>query len=564
MIQFAQDVRYAFRSLSRSKAVAATAILSLALGIGANTAIFSLINAILLRPLPVAKPSELVELYTIGAEGRNRQSFSWPMFEEIHAKQTVFSGVFGWYDGALANFEANGVKYASALDGVGGEYYSTLGVQPLLGRLITNEDVRSGAAVAVISYRCWQDRYSRDPSVVGKTIKVGSQAMTIIGVTPKSFQGLSVDYGFEAAIPMGGNLTSRTSRAYNIIGRMRPGVSMTQALAEMKTLWPSVQTATAPEEYHGQQADAFFARRIDLGSASAGNSYLRDRQSHSLLLIMALVGAVLLIACVNLANLMLARAAMAERETCIRVALGAGRWQLARRWIAESLLLASGGAAVGLASAFWTTPFLLRLNLAGYVPYAINPSPDIRVLAFTLALTALTALLFGVAPAWNAGAANPAEALQRSSTRVHGKARLGARALVSAQLALSMVLLTSAGLLVRSLENMRTADLGFRRDHVLTMQSFPQPGRGSIPNRTVYYRELAEELRQIPGAQSVSYSNAGPVSRAEYSYRLTGPSSSIDAMLEVAGPGYSTSSACGCSPDASSTGTTIRPHPRLP
>jgi putative ABC transport system permease protein len=541
MIELAQDLRYAVRSLSRSKTLAATAIISLALGIGANTAIFSLVNAILLRRLPVPNPSQLVQLYTLGAGGRNRQSFSWPMFEQIRSTQQVFSGVFAWFESPLENFEANGVKYAAQWNGVSGEYFPTLGVQPLLGRLITSEDFSTRAQVAVLSYGAWQGHYAADRNVIGKTIRIGGRPMTIIGITPKAFAGMNVDYGFEAAVPMSsraGTLTSRTDRIYCIIGRLKPGVSVARASLAMRTLWPSIQTATVPEGYHGQQADAFFARQIDADSASVGDSYLRERQSHSLLLIMALVGAVLLIACVNLATLMLVRAASLERETCVRIALGAGRWQFTRRWVAESLVLSSAGAAVGLVLAFWTTPVLLRLMFAGFVPYAIDPIPDARVLEFTLALTVLTALIFGIAPAWNAAAANPAEALQRGSTRVHAGAGLGARVLVSAQIALSMVLVTSAGLLLRSLNNMRTADLGFRRDHVLTMQLFPQAGSGHIPDRTAYYHDLAEKLRQIPGVQSVSYSNAGPVSRSEYPYNITGPSSSTDAMLEVAGPSF--------------------------
>ncbi len=542
------ELRYAFRSLAHSKAVAATAILSLALGIGANTAIFSLVNAILLRPLPVPHPSQLVELYTIGAEGRNRQSFSWPMFEQIRQTQQVFSGVFTWYDGALENFEANGVKYADGLDGVSGEYFSTLGVQPLLGRLITVDDVATGAQVAVLSYRNWQERYAGDPGVIGKSISIAARRMTIIGVTPKSFAGLSVDYGFGAAVPISwrglAGLSDRKARAYNIMGRLKAGVSVTQARAAMRTLWPSIQAATVPLEYHEQQASVFFARHFDLDSAAAGNSYFRDRQSHSLLLIMSLVGAVLLIACVNLANLMLARAAVKERETSIRVALGAGRWQLARRWIAESLLLSAAGGGLGLLAAFWTTPFLLRINNGGFVAYAVDPLPDLRVLAFTLLLTVVTALLFGLAPAWRASTANPAEALQRSSTRVLGQARLGARVLVSAQIAVSLVLVTSAGLLVRSLENMRTVDLGFsarsRVDHAVISASGERAHsrpHGLLP------RTIREATRASGRAVTVSYSNAGPVARAEYPYTIANPSSagassSTEAMLEVAGPGF--------------------------
>jgi len=541
MIQFAQDLRYALRSLSRSKAVAATAILSLALGIGANTAIFSLVNAVLLRQLPVPNPSELAEFYTMGPEGRNRQSFSWPMFEHIRAMQPVFSGVFAWWDGILENFEANGVKYAAGLDGVSGEYFSTLGVQPLLGRLITTDDVASGAQVAVLSYNCWQSRYAGDRGIIGKRILIAARPMTIVGVTPKSFQGLNIDYGFEATVPVTWRavdfVRDRTRAPFNVAGRLRPGVSMAQARAAVQTQWPSIQKATLPEQYNGQEFNAFFSRRIDLDSAAAGNSYLRQRQSHSLLMIMALVGAVLLIACVNLANLMLARAAAKEHETHVRIVLGAGPWQLARRWIAESIMLSSAGAALGLASAFWTTRFLLNLNLGGDGAYAIDPAPDLKVLVFTLALTVVTALLFSLAPALSAATVSPAAALQRSSTRLHGRTRLGPSLLVSAQIALAMVLVNSAALLVRSLENMRTSDLGFRRDHMLTMQLFPQPGSGRIPNRTLYYQELADKLHQLPGVQSVSYSYGAPASRGEYPYNVASPSSSTNAVVEVVGPG---------------------------
>jgi putative ABC transport system permease protein len=542
VIQFAQDLRYAFRSLNRSKAIAATAILSLALGIGANTAIFSLVNAILLRPLPVSQPAQLVELATTGAEGSNIQSFSWPMFEEIQRTQQVFLGVFAWFGGSFENFEANGVKYASGLDLVSGEYFSTLGVRPFLGRMIEPGDVETGAPVAVVSYHSWREHFGGDPGIIGKNIRIAARPMTIVGVAPKDFQGLNIDYGFEAAVPVTWRgtlgLNDRKAKPYGIIGRLKPGVSIEQARAAVQTLWPSIQNATLPEDFHGPELTAFFARRIDLASVATGNSYIRGRQSHSLLVMMGLVGAVLLIACVNLANLMLARAAGKERETSIRAALGAGRWQLARRWVAESLILSSAGAVLGLVSAFWTTSYLLNLTLVGFNAFAIDPSPDLRVLTFTLALTVVTTLLFGLAPALSAATGNPGEALQRSSTRFHGRARLGASLLVSAQIALSMVLVTSAALLVRSLENMHTVDLGFRRDHLLAMQLFPQPGRGRIQNRTAYYRELVGKLQQLPGVQAISFSNAGPVSRVEYPYKIAGPSSLTDAMVEVSGPGF--------------------------
>jgi hypothetical protein len=252
------------------------------------------------------------------------------MFEEIRQRQQVFSRMFAWDGGGMNNFEANGVKYAASLEVVSGDYFSTLGIKPLLGRLITPNDVASqtgaSARVAVLGYRCWQLRYNGSADVIGKSIRVDGIPLTIVGVTPKSFIGLMIDVAPEVTVPIGysGRATFREpgNLWLTVIGRLKPGTTLQQVRAQMKVLWPGVQAAVVPREYAGARRDRFFARRIDAESAATGNSFMRERLTRPLTLLMGLVGLVLLIACVNLANLMLARVAGRRQELGIRTALG--------------------------------------------------------------------------------------------------------------------------------------------------------------------------------------------------------------------------------------------------
>src|SRR5579864_414685 len=520
MSQAWQDLRYAVRVLVETPVVTAVAIVSLALGIGANTAIFSILNALFLRSLPVHAPQQLVAISTISPDGQNgKDPLSLPMFQEIRQRQQVFSGMFAWSGGGMSNFEANGVKYAAGLDTVTGDYFSTLGIQPVLGRLITPNDVATlagtSARVAVLGYRCWQARYNGDPEVVGKTIRVDGIPLTIIGVTPKSFAGLIIDGATDVTAPIGfsGRQTFREpGRLWlEVIGRLKPGATLEQARAEMKVLWPGVQAATEPPGYSGAQRDRFFARRIDAESAATGNSFMRKHLARPLTLLMGMVGLVLLIACVNLANLMLARVTGRTQELGIRSALGAGGWRITRQLLTESVTLSALGATLGLGAAYWTSRFLVNTMWFGYVSLALDPTPDLRVLAFTAAIAVVTGVLFGLAPAWRATRTDPARALQCNRRTVHtGAGRFG-KLLVSTQIALSLVLVIGATLLVGSLEKLYSADRGFRQQGVLLMQLFPQAGREQIPNRAVYYRQLADALSQLPTVEAVSYSHMGPV-----------------------------------------------------
>ena len=547
--QLWQDVRYGLRRLRRSPGFTAVAVLTLALGIGANTAIFSLINALILRALPVRDPEQLVAIATVSPDAANgKDRLSLPMFEEIVKHQQIFSSLFAWTGGGMIDYEANGVKYAAASDTVSGDYFSTLGVQPFLGRVLGPSDVGlergSSAPVAVISYTCWQRRYNSDPAVVGKRIRVNDHPLTIVGVAPKGFTGLDIDAGPDAFVPIGfsGATTFRQPErlSLDVVGRLRMGVSLEKARADLGSLWPGIQTATVPPSYQGERRARFFARKINVESMATGSSYLR-RFKYELEVLMGVVGLTLLITCLNLANLTLARAIAREHEMGTRIALGASGWRLVRQLITEGVMLSGAGALLGLAFAFWTSGFLVNTMWTGYVPLNLDPTPDLRVLAFTVGVAGLTTLLFGLAPAWLLAWTNPAAVLQKSARRVQSAGGRVNRALVIAQIGVSLALVVGASLLVRSLEKLRSTDPGYRREGVMVIQLFPQAGREKIPDRVTYYRELVDRLSQLPGVESVSYSHMGPVLSYEYKVPLSVASSSlapVDAVEDWVGPGF--------------------------
>jgi predicted permease len=547
--QLWQDIRYGLRMLAKSPGFTTVAVLTLALGIGANTAVFSLINALILRTLPVRNPGQLVAIATVSPDSANgKDRLSLPMFEEIVKHQQVFSSLFAWTGGGMIDYEANGVKYAAALDRVSGDYFSTLGVQPFLGRLIGPSDVGfesgSSAPVAVISHACWQRRYNSDPGVLGKRIRVNDQPLTIVGVAPKGFTGLDIDAGPDAFVPIGfsGATTFRQPErlSLDVVGRLRMGVSLEKARADLASLWPGIQTATVPPSYQGERRARFLARGINVESMATGSSYLR-RLKYELEVLMGVVGLTLLITCLNLASLTLARAVAREHEIGVRTALGASGWRLVRQLITEGVMLSGAGALLGLAFAFWTSRFLVNTMWTGYVPLNLDPAPDLRVLVFTVGVAGLTTLLFGLAPAWLVAWRNPAAALQKSARSVRSAGGRFNRALVVAQVGLSLILVVGATLLVRSLEKLRSTDPGYRREGVMVIQLFPQAGREKIPDRVAYYRELADKLSQLPGVESVSYSHMGPALWYEYKVPASVASSSlapVDTVEDWVGPGF--------------------------
>jgi putative ABC transport system permease protein len=545
------DIRYSLRTLLRSPVTTAVAVVSLALGIGANTAIFSLMNAIVLRPLPVRDPGRLVKLSTVTPANPEREgSFSLAMFQNLRRDQRVFSEVFAWTGGGIENVEADGVKYVASTSSVSGEYFQALGVKPRLGRWIAPADVAlesgSSAAVAVIDFACWQRRYHGDPSVLGKIVRVQGRPLTIVGVMPEGLSGLVIDAATDVIVPLGYTGTTgfrnRRSIVLNVWARLRDGVTLEQARAQLDSVWPSALEASLPEGFSGAQRSAFLSRRVAVVPGAAGTSFLRQRYTHPLAVLMAMVGMLLLIACANLANVMLARAEGRRREFGIRVALGARRWRVLRQLFTESLLLSAAGAALGLVIAAWVSRHLLQTMWTGFVPAALDVSPDLRVLALTVLASLATALLFGVAPGWKIIRADPSAALQHSARSVHGGSWPLGRILIAAQIALSLVLVMGAVLFVRSLRNLRSTDVGYRQDGLALLQFFPAAGDGRpIPNRAGYYQDLAERVQRIPGVESVSYSHMGPVLNYEFTEAAAvhdSQAAPVQAVMDAVGPGF--------------------------
>jgi predicted permease len=545
------DIRYSVRMLLRNPVTTAVAILSLALGIGANTAIFSLMNAVVLRPLPVRNPGQLVKLSTATPANPEREgALSLAMIQQLRKDQRVFSNLFVWTGGGIENVEANGVKYVGSVSEVSGEYFPTLGIKLRLGRSIAQADVGldggSSAPVAVIDYGCWQRRYQGDPSVIGKTIRVEGHPLTIIGVTPEGFSGLIIDAAADVIVPLGyaGATGYRNRKSIGLwaSARLRPGVTLEQARAQVESLWPATLEASLPEGYSGAQRKGFLSRRIVVASGATGTSYLRREYSRPLFVLMGMVGLLLLIACANLANLMLARAAGRQQEFGIRIALGAGKWRIVRQMLTESLLLSITGAGVGLLIAGWASRLLLKTMWNGFTALALDSSPDLRVLAFTAIASLATGLLFGVGPAWKVVRADPAGALQHNARTVRGGMLTFGSVLISAQVALSLVLVIGAVLFVRSLQNLRSAEIGFQREGLTLFELFPTAGElKAMPDRVAYYQEVAERLGQIPGVESVSYSHMGPVLSYEYTEPASVPSSEtppVPAVFEAVGPGF--------------------------
>jgi predicted permease len=527
-----QNLRYAIRGLRKNPGFTIVAVLSLALGIGANMAIFTLINALLLRDLPVRQPESLVKLSAIRPDGK--VPFSYPMFREVERGQRVFTGLIGWGTGGMFNVEVNGILSQNHVLTVTGNCYSELGVTPLLGRLLIPEDANPGSGttsqVAVVGYEFWQHRFGGSPEVVGKQIRVEGQPFTIIGVTRKWFTGLNTGRPPEVTIPItaapliqGGtfNLDSRSVLWVFVTGRLKDGVSIDQARAQLQSFWPEVLLATASTETPGLRRQTFLSMGLEVSSVAKGIAAdLRSQFTRPLYVLAGIVGLILLVACVNLANLMLARAAARSHEMSVRVAIGASRWSLVRQVLTESLALSLVGALLGLAFAFWGSHLLVLLMTQGNLfPVSLDLSPDLRVLSLTVSVATLTGILFGLAPAWRCSREDPAAVLQQNARSMSGGTGKLSKALIITQVALSLVLMLGAGLLVRSLERLRSVDLGFQKESVLEVRLNPKPGGYQNLDLNSYHKQLLERVSSIPGVRSVGYSDNSLSSGAEAGWR---------------------------------------------
>ncbi len=509
MASFGQNLRYTARVLRKSPGFTAVAIFSLALGIGANTAVFSLLDALLLRDLPVREPERLVELSVV--RRGDKIMFSYPMFRVIERGQKVFSGLIGWSFGEMANVELNGELSQADVRSVTGNYYSELGAVPLLGRLIAPEDIDSAGGtspVAVLSFEFWQRRFGGAANVVGKEIAIEGQPFTIVGVTRRWFTGMSAGEAPDVTIPL--KSTDERSRLWVFItGRLKDGVTLAQARAQLESLWPEILRATTPTEAPGLRRQLFFSMGLDVSPAATGiNRRLRSHFSRPLFLLMGMVGLILLAACVNLANLMLARAAARSHEMSVRAALGASRGTLVRQVLTESLALSACGALLGLALAYLGSRLLVSLLTEGSLtPIVLDLRPDWRVLSFTGLAAILTGILFGLAPAWRCAREDPISVLQQNPRSVAGAAGKLGKALIVSQVALSLVLLMGAGLLVGSFRKLTSADLGFQKERVLEVHLFPRPGGYQDLDASAYHQQLTERIASLPGVDSEGFSD---------------------------------------------------------
>lgn len=515
-----QNLRYAIRGLGNDPGLAIVSVLSLALAIGANTAIFSLLDALLLRDLPVQHPERLVELSVV--RRGDKIMFSYPMFREIERGQKVFSGLIGWSFGEQTNVQLHGELFQATVRSVTGNYYSVLGTTPLLGRLITPSD-KETSPVAVISYEFWHRRFGGAPDVVGKNIAIEGQPYTVIGVTRKWFTGMSTGEGPDVTTPMKSN-DNRAMLWIFVTGRLKDGVTAEQARAQLQSFWPEVLHLTASTNAPGLRRELFLSMGLDVSPAATGvNRTLRSQFTRPLSVLMGIVGLILLLACVNLASLLVARARTRSHEMSVRLALGATRWTLARQIMTESLVLSTCGAIAGLAFAYWGSRLLVALMTEGYItPVVFDLRPDWRVLSLTAFVAVLTGILFGLAPAWRCSHEAPATVLQQGTRSLTGSTgRLG-QALIVTQVGLSLVLLLGAGLLVRSFQKLGSVNLGFEKESVLELEFTARPGAYQNLDVNSYHRQLVEHIANLPGVDSFSFSEFS-VGRGPYWEEMASP-----------------------------------------
>jgi putative ABC transport system permease protein len=526
-----QDMRYGLRQLRRSPGFTAVALLSLALGIGANTAIFQLLDAVRLRMLPVTNPQELAEIHLTNRHGRLGSFFNWhaqltnAIWERIRHDHSAFSGVFAW---APDNFDLSPRGEVHLVPGiwVSGDFFNVLGVRPVLGRLFTSSDDRRGCGASsgvVISYGFWQRELGGDPSSLGRKLTIDYHPVEIIGITPPSFFGLEVGRSFDVALPicsqpvLGGEnnyLDTPYDWWLTVMGRLKARWSLEKATAQLNSASPGIFEATLPAGYDAEHTKKYLAFKLAAYPAGQGISSLRETSSAPLGLLLAITGLVLLIACANLANLMLARATTRERELAVRLAMGASRTRLIRQLVSESLLLAVSGAGLGFVAARVSARFLVSFFNTQGNPVFVNLATDWRIFAFIAGVAMLSTLLFGLVPALRAAGIAPIAAMKASGGGLTAsRERFGLRrTLVVSQVAFSLVLLVGALLFSRSLRNLLTVDVGFRRTGILVVDLDFTRLNLSVTRRQVFRHQLVEQLRSTPGVDSAAEAFIVPTS----------------------------------------------------
>jgi putative ABC transport system permease protein len=544
-----QDVRYALRTLRKSPGFAAVAVLTLALGIGANAAIFALVDRVLIRPLPVRNPGSLVLLRSPGpiqghvwSDGDMATSFSAPMYRDLRERAGVFDGLLGEYPFA-ASVAAGGETELASGELVSGNYFDVLGVPPAIGRNLTPDDDRvPGAhAVVVLSHGYWSRRFGGDPSVVGRTISVNGRELSVVGVARRGFSGIQPGRPADLFVPLmmkapmtpfWDGLEDPKDHWLQIVGRLKPGLSRARAEAAILPLYRSLLAGVLPRitSWDDARRRQFLDKRILLVPGARGRTVLRDGVGTPLVSLMGMVALVLLIACSNLAGLLAARGAARQKEYGIRLAIGASRAQLLRQSVVECLLFALSGGALGLVVAAWTLQALTSVFPADADLRQVAAQIDPRVMAFAAIVSLAAGVLFGVSPALRAARLDPARTLSgqgRGASSAGPDALRFRQWLVSAQIALTLVLLVASGLFVRSLANLGRVELGFLPDHVVGFTLSPELDGYPADRTAALARDLTQRLRAIPGVRAASAAELGT---------LTGDTEGSNVRAEGADP----------------------------
>ena len=561
------DVRLALRNLRKAPIFGMVAVLSLALGIGANTAIFTLIDQLILRLLPVKAPHELVLLDSTGDHyGNNRgyNSFSYPKYQDFVARNQVFSGLLA-RAGTAVSMSFQGQTERAAGELVSGNYFNVLGVPAAVGRTVTPDDDTAilGHPVVVLTYRYWRSRFAGDPSVLNKTMILNGHNFTVIGVSGRGFDGIEPGSVTQLFVPITmkpwimqnapgmEEMTDRRASWLQIVGRLKPGITQARAKASMQVLFhqiieqevkePMLQQASA---YDRQQ---FLKSTIDLIPAATGRSGLRYQMSRPLEVLMAIVALVLLIACGNVANLLLVRAAGRQKEIAIRLAMGASRRQIMRQLLVESVMLSLAGGVIGVALAWIGAQSLLGFLPQSSTPLGLSAVPDTRILLFNFAVALVTGLLFGLVPALQATKPDVAPVLkdQAGSLAGTGHARLR-KSLVVAQVTLSLLLLIGAGLFIRSLRNLRDSGTGIQPSNLISFAVDPSLNGYSGPKSVAFFRDLISNLSALPGVQSAALACNAILANEEWDSTVNAegytskPGEDMNPNFNCASPGYFT------------------------
>jgi predicted permease len=546
---FFRDVHYALRGFAKSPGFTIVALLTLALGIGANTAVFQLLDAVRLRSLPVASPQELVEVRIAGGNPSGFgitdgpfAHFTIPMWQEVRRHHDPFSGVFAWRTTDVLEGKLSDARRIHGLE-VSGEFFNVLGVAPLQGRLIEPQDEAGCGEISkvVVSYPYWKSRMSAQSLAANTSIMIDGHAVQVLGVTPASFSGLVVGNGFDVAFPTCKPRNPRREMfIFSVMGRLKPGWSMERASAYFGSLSSGIFEDTAPTGYSADAVRVYKAFRLAAYPAGSGVGGLRDAYDKSLQLLLAITGLVLLIACANLANLMLARSSARQREMAVRIALGASRGRLLRQLLIESGLLALTGAALGVALAQPLSRILVSSLSTSQSSIQLSIETDWRVLLFAAVVAALTAIIFGTVPALRGTSADPVTSLKLGARGVSGsRERFSVqRLMVITQIAVSMVLLVGALLFVRSYRNLMTLNPGMRESGVTVGYFYFPTLNIKAENEAAFKRQLLEDVRSVPGVENAATTTNTPLGGSSWEHNVRVGTMEGASKFTYASPSY--------------------------